>query len=394
MIRAFVNCLRLPAVTAVALTLAMQGAAPAADPPYEISVMTSLTGPYAFVGKAEAASIGLVEKNVNASGGVRGRQIKFVIQDDETNPQVAVQLMNGLIAKNVPIVLGPTISGTCGAIMPLLENGPVDFCFSSSVHPPKGSYMYSGNISTPDAVAVFVRYFRERGWKKMALIVTNDASGKDGELGMDMALAEPANHDVTLVAREHYNPTDISIAAQVARIKASGAQVVLIYTAGTPFGTALHGLADAGLDLPVGLGPANLSYAAMHQFASFMPKNLYLVGPPGLAYDALPNGKLKDTVKTFTESAVAAGQHPDIGLIASWDPALIAVAALRQFGFGMTSAQVKGYIDHLHDFPGVYGMYDFRDGSQRGLQRSNGYMVRWDADKDTWVGVSKAGGAL
>jgi len=38
-------------------------------------------------------------------------------------------------------------------------------------------------------------------------------------------------------------------------------------------------------------------------------------------------------------------------------------------------------------------VYDFRDGSQRGLTESNGIMVRWDAGRDTWVAISKFGGA-
>jgi hypothetical protein len=55
---------------------------------------------------------------------------------------------------------------------------------------------------------------------------------------------------------------------------------------------------------------------------------------------------------------------------------------------------MKDFIDHLHGFPGVYGIYDFRDGSQRGLAPSNGIVVKWDPARDYWVSVSKFGGAL
>jgi branched-chain amino acid transport system substrate-binding protein len=280
----------------------------------------------------------------------------------------------------------------CSAMLPLVENGPVDYCFSSAVHPPKGSYMYSGNLSTADLIAILVRYFRERGWTRLALLDTTDSSGQDGDRGVDAALQAPENRSVTIVSREHYNPTDLSVAAQVARIKASGAQAVIAYAAGTPFGTAIHGLADAGLDLPVGASSANLSYAAMKQFASFLPRELYFVAPPGIASDALPNGKLKDVVKTFRDATNAAGLHQDIGLIGGWDPGLIAIAAFRTLGFSATSAQVKAFIDELHDFQGVYGTYDFRDGSQRGLSPSNAIVVRWDPASDYWRSVSKFGG--
>jgi branched-chain amino acid transport system substrate-binding protein len=378
----------------VLCTLAPAAISPAPADPYEINVITPLTGIGAFIGKNEAAALALVEKNVNDAGGIRGRQIKFVVQDDQSSPQVAVQLLNGLVAKHVPIVLGSTLAAMCSAMLPLIDNGPVDYCFSSAVHPPRGSYMYSGNLSTTDLIAILVRYYREKGWKKLALIVTTDASGQDGEHGVDTALAAPENKGLTLVDREHFNGSDLSVTAQMARIKASGAQALIVYAAGTPLGTVLHAVADGGVDLPVGTTSANLSYEAMKQFASFLPKTLLFVAPPGVAYDALPAGPLKNVVHTFVDSSKAAGLHADIGLIAAWDPAIITVAALKQIGFGITAPQMKDYIDRLHDFPGVYGVYDFRDGSQRGLAPSNGIVVRWDPARDYWTPVSSFGGGL
>jgi branched-chain amino acid transport system substrate-binding protein len=383
----------LSAAIAASLTLGSVAPAFAVDP-YEINVITPLTGIGAFIGKNEAAALALVEKNVNDAGGIHGRPVHFVVQDDQSNPQVAVQLLNGLKAKNVPIVLGSTLAAMCGAMLPLLDDGPVDYCFSSAVHPPKGSYMYSGNLSTGDLIAILVRYYRERGWKKLALIVTTDASGQDGERGVDAALALPENAGVSLAAREHFTAGDLSVAAQISRIKASGAQAIVVYAAGTPLGTVLHGFTDAGLDLPVGTTSANLSYAAMKQFADILPKELDFVAPPGVAYDAIPSGTLKDEVRTFTDSAKAAGLHADIGLIAAWDPGIITVAALNKLGFNATAAQMKDFIDHLHGFAGVYGIYDFRDGSQRGLAPSNGIVVRWDPARDYWTPISKFGGGL
>ena len=69
----------------------------AADP-FEINAILPLTGPASFLGKEEAQTLGAIESSVNKTGGVRGRQIKFVVQDDQSNPQIAVQLMNAVMA--------------------------------------------------------------------------------------------------------------------------------------------------------------------------------------------------------------------------------------------------------------------------------------------------------
>src|ERR1700730_7526677 len=79
---------------------ALLGLAPGsvmADEPYELNVITSLTGPLAFVGETEVESLQLVEASVNRTGGIKGRSIHFVVYDDATNPQNAVQLLNQLI---------------------------------------------------------------------------------------------------------------------------------------------------------------------------------------------------------------------------------------------------------------------------------------------------------
>src|ERR1700727_222452 len=87
------------------LALISMASAGAQTAPYEINAILSLTGPAAFLGAKEAEAYRALELTVNKSGGIRGRSIKFVIADDQTSPQVALQLANGLIAKGVPIIV-------------------------------------------------------------------------------------------------------------------------------------------------------------------------------------------------------------------------------------------------------------------------------------------------
>lgn len=54
---------------------------------------------------------------------------------------------------------------------------------------------------------------------------------------------------------------------------------------------------------------------------------------------------------------------------------------------------MRQYIVNLHDYIGINGVYDFRDGSQRGLSEHNLMIMRWDIDKNTWSAASGLGGA-
>jgi len=381
------------AATAGALTFAGGGRASAADP-YEINVILSLTGPGSFLGKNEASAVALVEQNINKTGGIAGRPIKFVVADDQSSPAVDVQLANALIAKNVPIILGPSLTAGCNAITALLKgDGPVLYCLTAGAHPEKGSYAYTYGVSTGDLIAVNIRYFRARGFKKIALITSTDASGQDGENGVDAALARPEFKDMTLVAREHYGVSDQTVAAQITRIKASGAQAILAWGTGSPIGTVLRGISEIGLDVPVGVSASNLIYAEMKQFATILPAGFMSAGLPCVALDSIPPGDLHNAVRDYTDSFKVQAVHADVAQAIGWDPSIIVLGAFKKLGLGASAADLKAYLAQLHGFAGANGVYDFRDGSQRGLTEQNGIMVRWDAGRDTWVAISKFGGA-
>jgi branched-chain amino acid transport system substrate-binding protein len=381
------------AVVAGTLTFAAPGRATAADP-FEINVILSLTGPGAFLGKNEASAISLVEANVNKAGGIGGRTIKFVIADDQSSPPVDVQLASALIAKNVPVILGPSLTGGCNAITALVKTGgPVLYCLTAGAHPEKGSYAFTYGVSTGELIAVNLRYFHDHGWNRIGLITSTDASGQDGEAGVDAALARPALKDMTLVAREHYGVSDQTVTAQIARIKASGAQAILAWGTGSPIGTVLRSIAEVGLDVPVGVSASNLIYDEMHQFASILPAGFMSAGLPCVALDSIPPGDLHNAVRDYVDSFKAQGVHADVAQAIGWDPALIVLGAFKKLGLNASAADIKAYLSQLHGFAGANGVYDFRDGSQRGLTGENGIMVRWDAARDTWVAISKFGGA-
>src|SRR5579875_585509 len=191
---------KLTSITGAALAAAMLCApgiaspAHAADKTYDINVIMPLTGGGSFLGKGEQQSLQLAEKLVNESGGIKGTPIRFVFHDDQTSPQVAVQLSNQLLGQHPAILLGSSIVAMCNAMMPLMQNGgPVQYCLSPGIHPPKGSYTFTSSVSTFDLANAIIRYFRMKGWTKIALMFSTDASGQDAERGIKGILALPEN---------------------------------------------------------------------------------------------------------------------------------------------------------------------------------------------------------
>src|SRR6202020_2789531 len=126
-------------------------------------------------------------------GGINGQPIAFVIKDDGSNPSVAVQLANAIIALHAPIILGPSIVSTCSAVMPMVKDGPLQYCYAPGIRPAAGSYTFSSMVGTKDLALAGIRYLRGKGLKKIAVIVSTDATGQEGENTVDQDLALPEN---------------------------------------------------------------------------------------------------------------------------------------------------------------------------------------------------------
>jgi branched-chain amino acid transport system substrate-binding protein len=386
---------RLISTLAALVCAAIVAPAGAADP-YDVNVLLSLTGPGAFLGQSEAKSLEAIEVLTNESGGINGRPVHFVVADDQSSPQLAVQLTNALVAKGVPIMLGPSYSATCYAVLPIVKNnGPVQYCYTPSVHTVAPSFTFSSGVSTKDLALAGMRYFRQKGLRKVAMLVTTDATGQDGENVIRQDLALPENASLSLVATEHFTPGDISIAAQMQRLKASGAQYVIAWVTGTPFGTVLKGAVDSDLSLPILTNAGNLSVAQMTQYSSFVPKELYFTGFRFLRYKEAGAGPVRDADRAFYSALAKVGvTNPDGTNSSNWDATRVAIDALRHAGPNPTAEQLRAYIANLHGFAGINGIMDFRDGQQRGYKDNAGLIVRWDVASKNFVPVSLPGGYL
>jgi branched-chain amino acid transport system substrate-binding protein len=380
-------------LTIAALALALLPLAAQAEN-YEIDVVLPLTGTGAFIGKAQQQALTLEEKLFNAEGGTNGRPVHFVIHDDQTNPQVSVQLVTDILGKQPVVLMGPSLTAMCRATMPLMTEGPVEYCYTPSVNPEPGSYVFSSQISQAGLIETVVRYFHARGWNKLALIASTDATGQEGEKGIERAASLPDLPGMSIVEKTHYNPTDLTVTAQVERMKAAAPDAVIAWTTGTPVGTVFKALAQSGWDVPFAPGTGNLLYTFMHQFEAVLPKQLYLAAPQGAARGE--GMKLDPRVlaakKKYYELFQTIGAYPDTGAETVWDPTRIVIEALRHAGPQPTAKAVRDYILQIRDFAGVSGIYNYAKSPQRGISGHDAVMTRWNAEKTMFEAVSQPGG--
>jgi branched-chain amino acid transport system substrate-binding protein len=363
--------------------------------PYVIYAIVSATGPAAFVGKSYTHTLRAAEVEVNRTGGIKGRSIRFEIEDDQSNPATTVQLATEIANKHMPVLMGPAIASTCAAIVPVVKVGPATFCFSPQFYPIADSFTFGGGVGAGPQAALVLQFMRNHGWHRLAMLNTTDATGHDGEEHTLETLQLPQNRAFfQLVANEHFNGSDISVSAQIARIKAAGADALLEWSAGSSFGTLMHGVSDGGLDIPLIASGGNANNDTIQQFQPLFPKQTYFLAYLSVTPSVVAAGPIKNEQKKFYAALHAVGGELDAANGSAWDLISVMLDALRNRGLDASPKDIRDYVNQLHGFVGVNGLYDFRDGSQRGSSIQSLLLISWDSATKTWVPASGRAGAL
>src|SRR4029078_2365116 len=215
------------------LTILLLAAPALAQDPIRIGVTQPLTGAFAASGNYVAQGAKIAEDVINASGGVLGRKIQLVIEDNKSNPTEAVATAEKLISKDkVPVMMGAWSSTLTLAVMPKLMEYEVPMLVETSS---SGKITTSGNpfifrispTSEMEARA-FIPMVKTFGIKKADFLATNNDFG----LGASQAFSKMLHaQGVQVGVVETMDPKATDFSAQLAKIKASGGDSLFVTTA-------------------------------------------------------------------------------------------------------------------------------------------------------------------
>lgn len=357
--------------------------------PYVFHADLSETGQLAFLGSRQAKALQGLASYVNAQGGIQGHKIVLDIKDNQSNTVTGVSIATSWEAKKVPFIFSGSYSAVTRAVNATASsNGPVIYDLSPVDTARPNSYVFISGISYKLDLEAILNMLHSKGLNRIAFLNSTDASGASGWPILQSLLKEPSYSGFQVVSHQAYLPNAASATTQLAVIKSSNPQALIIWTTGTPLGTALQAQAALNMgNVPDFTSAGNAVGGEMLHFKKVLPSNIYF--PTGALYlkpSELPS-TLASTVARFQSIVAKAGGHPNDGWGLAYVPAMMLISALKHLGINATAAQIKNYFQHLTKFPTIYGVYNLSSNNHNGVNLNGVYMTRWDGS-----GFAKASG--
>src|SRR4051794_17736357 len=223
------NMLRIAFAFAV---LAASHAAVAADPPpIRIGQVIPITGEAAESGRYHKYGAELAVEQVNKSGGIKGRRIELVQEDDKTtNPGAVAALQRLLEDKDIPAIVGSIRSTQVQAMLPTVKEAGIPFLIGGTnfgLTHQGNPWVFRFRPHDGFSAKVIGRFaVEELKVKKLALVHSTDAFGNGGRDFVVKALSEMKVEPVLV---QGFNNGEKDFAAILTALKQSGADGLITY---------------------------------------------------------------------------------------------------------------------------------------------------------------------
>ena len=369
--------LRVQGATLAALLLAAPAAAQDA---YTIGLTGALTGPPASTYAPAVDALRLYVEGVNAAGGIAGKKINLILQDDSAEPGKATANAKKLLTQdNVLLLLNASLSSTFAPVVAEAKRAGVPVLFASSVcpkevYPPADPLQFctTAFASTYDsrATLAFIKETAKEpvkiGFSAMAIPLSRAE--------MDFAEQQAPALGMTVVDKEVIPPPTPDYTPFATKLKDAGANWVFSWA---PWVTQVRTLeALRRLDWK-GDYIAWAHIEAEGELARLKDGSFYVIGANALFQDQLP---IHQEIATAAKSAKLT--YPVEQLTEGWIAGMVVEAALKATGWPATPEKLAAAMSTLTvDTKGLRGgpIEWTKDNHFRTRQYYRVY--RWDSGK-------------
>lgn len=315
----------------------------------KIGSFGALTGPGYLYGKLPMNGIEVVFDQVNAAGGINGRKLELVREDDRCDPAAAIGAVKKLIHEDkVFAIIGGGCSNATFAAREALAEAKVPVIIMASVHDgittPVSPTIFSTALTSTIESQAMLQFALDQGAKRIAVISMRDAWGRARYTPLMEAFQKKG---IKPVLDEEMAPDANDATAQVLRLKAANADAVLVVLYPKPAAIFMRDAQKLGFK-PLAIGQSGIADPAAFEdqvgspgaTASFRTISMVRYTPEDPAVD-----KWRKAIE-----AKFPGDRLSVFNLFGIGSAQVMVEALKRAGPDLTREKLVAALDGLKDF--------------------------------------------
>ncbi|MBC7500279.1 MAG: ABC transporter substrate-binding protein [Herminiimonas sp.] len=346
----------------IATALLTWSVAGVAAEPIKIGVTGPFTGGSAPMGVSMRDGVKIAVSEINAKGGVLGRQFELVERDDEAKNERGVQVAQELINKEkVVATVGFINTGVAlasqrfyqEAKIPVMNNVATGSIITKQFAGPEHKENYIFRTSANDQIQsamIVEEAITKRKYTKVAILADSTNYGQLGREDLEKALS---GKGITPVAIEKYNIKDVDMTAQLLKAKQGGAQAVLTYGIGPELAQIANGMEKLNWKVPM-IGSWTLS---MGNFLDNAGKNGDGTLMPQTFIQEANTPKRKAFIEAYQKAYKVERMPSPVSAAQGYDSIYLLAAAIKQAGT-TDGPKVREALENLNEkVDGVVGSY-------------------------------------
>lgn len=354
------------ALTGVLAMVSASGAALAAES-IKVGTFLAVTGPASFLGDPELRTMQMYVEEINAGGGIDGRQVELVHYDTGGQAKEAVSFVKRLIQKDgVHVIVGGSTSGSTIAVMPEVEKAGVpliSLAGSIKIIEPVNKWVFKTPHTDRMAAAKIFEDMKSRGISKVALITGDGGFDKSGRA---QTLELAPEYGIEIVADESYGNNDSDMSAQLTNIRGTDAEALLNFGFGAAPAIVTRNAQQLGLDLPIyqSHGVASKKFI---ELAGEAAEGVRLPAAALVVAEQLPDSDPQKAVLLEYKNKYEA-EHGPVSTFGghAYDGLFIALNAIERAG-SLDKEQIRAEIENTRDFIGTGGVFNMSPEDHLGL---------------------------
>ena len=357
--------------------------------PIKVGAILDITGAGASLGVPERQTLELLAAQVAADGGIDGREVELIIEDNQSTEDGAARAMSALVSQEqVDIVLGASRTGPSLAMRPTAEDSELPMISLAANQAIVDGSEWVFKTAQNDRVVIerMIGYMQEQGYTSIGL--ARDASGF-GEGVQEMMDEIGTEAGISVVVTESFAPDATDFTAQMVNIRDAGADVNVIWGIPPAAALAQRAYAQLGIETPVmqshGIGNQVFLDTATESADG-------LVAPLGrlVVADQLPDDDPQKEVITefIADYEEEYGEGPSTFSGHAYDAWMLAMQAFREVG--TDKAAVREHLEQA-EFVGISGSFEMTPEDHSGLSAEDLVLVTVEGGEFTLLDEQGAG---